>query len=270
MLPDFDYHRVQSLSEAVQLLATYKGEAKILAGGTDLLLQMVQGNIWGRPCPKHLVSLRDITALTYIRLQDATCQVGSVQIRNVATIAGNISNAAPSADTAAPLLALGAFVKVIGPQGDRIISLSDFFRGPGQTVLEPDEVLKEICIPERPALAGSTYIKLARRKAMELALLGVATYVCLEPDKSHVKDVKIGLNTAAPTPIRAYRAEAVLKGAQLSEEVIQEVATLAANEASPRTSFRSTSGYRREMIRVFVLRSLRKTFERIQSISRQQ
>jgi len=299
MLPDFEYHRVQSLSEAVQLLTAYKGEAKILAGGTDILLQMEQGNVWGKPCPKHLVSIRDVTSLNYIRLQngdiviganvthraaelspligkelnalhDATCHVGSVQIRNVATIAGNICNATPSADTAAPLLALGAFVKVIGPQGDRTISLSDFFRGPGQTVLEPDEVLKEIYIPKQPALAGSAYIKLARRKAMELALLGVATYVCLEPDKSHVKEVKIGLNTAAPTPIRAYGAEAKLRGARLSEQVFQEVATLAANEASPRSSFRTTSEYRREMIRVFALRSLRKTMERIQGVSHQQ
>jgi carbon-monoxide dehydrogenase medium subunit len=299
MLPNFDYHRVQSISEAVQLLAACKGEAKILAGGTDLLLQMEQRNVWGKPCPKHLVSMRYITSLNYIRLQDgdiaiganvthreaglspligkelsalhdATCQVGSVQIRNVATIAGNLCNAAPSADTAAPLLALGAILKVVGPQSERLIALSSFYRGPGQTVLEPDEVLREICIPQRPALAESAYIKLARRKAMDLALLGVATYLCLEPDKSHVKEVRIGLNTAAPTPIRACKAEAVLKGYRLSDEFIEEAARIAATEASPRSSFRSTSEYRREMIRVFVLRSLRKTLERIQRVSHQQ
>lgn len=297
MLPDFEYHRAKSISEAVQLLNTYKGEAKILAGGTDLLLQMEQGSIWGKPCPKHLVTLRDVNTLDYIRLQDgnilmganvthrraelspligkelkalhdATCQVGSVQIRNVATIAGNICNATPSADTAAPLLALGAFVKVIGPQGDRSIFLSAFFRGPGQIVLQPDEVLREICIPQPPVLSGSAYLKVARRKAMELALLGVATYVRLSTDRSLVEEVRIGLNTAAPTPIRAYKAEAVLKGAQVSEEVIHEAATTAALEASPRTSFRSTTEYRRELIRVFVRRSLLKALDRIEGASK--
>jgi carbon-monoxide dehydrogenase medium subunit len=299
MLPDFEYHRAKSISEAVQLLNTYKGEAKILAGGTDLLLQMEQGNIWGRPCPKHLISMRDATSLKYIRLgdgdiligantthrdgelsslvkeelsalHDATYQVGSVQIRNVATIAGNICNAAPSADTAAPLLALGAIVKAVGPRGERAIPLSDFYRGPGQTVLEPDEIVREISIPQRASLAGSAYIKLSRRKAMDLALLGVAAYVCLEADRSHVKEVRMGLNTAAPTPIRVYQAENVLKGTLLTDEAMTEAATIAATEASPRSSFRSQSEYRREMVRVLVRRSLLKALDRLQGYLSQQ
>ena len=292
MLPDFDYHRVQSIPEAVQLLAAHRGKAKILAGGTDLLLQMNQGHVWGRPCPERLVSIREIASLNEIRLQDgeiliganvthravelslfvqreltalheATCQVGSVQIRNVATIAGNLCNATPSADTAAPLLAFGATVKTVGSRGERTIALSDFYRGPGQTVLQPDEVLKEICVPKLPAHSGSAYIKLGRRKAMELALLGVATCICLTPDRSHLQEVRIGLNTAAPTPIRAYKAEAVLKGVSLRDEVLNEAAAVAAAEASPRTSFRSTSEYRREMVRVLVRRSLLKALGRL-------
>ena len=298
MLPDFEYYRVQSIAEAVQLLAGYRGEAKILGGGTDLLLQMEQGNIWGNQCPKHLVSVRGATSLDYIRLQDgdiligsnvthreaetslliqkelsalhdATCQVGSVQIRNVATIAGNICNAAPSADTAAPLLALGAMVKAVGPQGERSIALSDFYRGPGQTVLATDEIVREISVPRRPSFTGSAYIKLSRRKAMDLALLGVAAYVCLEADRIHVKEVRIGLNTAAPTPIRVCKAESVLKGVRLSDGVLNEAASAAAREASPRSSFRSTSEYRREMVRVLVRRSLLTALGRLKGLIRQ-
>lgn len=292
MLPDFQYLRAQSLSEAIGLLTANKGKGRILAGGTDLLLQMGQGNIWGNPCPTHLISLRDIADLGTIRLEDreiviganvthrevelssfvkselsalhdASGQVGSVQIRNVATIAGNICNAAPSADTAAPLLALGAVVKAIGPKGERTIALSDFYRGPGRTVLEADEILREIRIPQLPAFSGSAYIKLARRKAMDLALLGVAIYISVTPEKSHVVDVRIGLNTAAPTPIRPYKAEEILKGVQLNGEAIDEAAAVAARDASPRSSFRSTSEYRRQIIQVLVRRSLHKALDRV-------
>ncbi len=298
MLPDFEYHRARNIDEAIQLLAAYKGAVKILAGGTDLLLQMEQGNIWGGPCPNHLVSMRDITSLKYIRpengdilvganathrdaelsllvkkelsaLHDAACQVGSVQIRNVATIAGNICNAAPSADTSAPLLALGAMVKAESPRGKRSIALSDFYRGPGQTVLATDEVVGEISIPRRPSLASSAYMKLSRRKAMDLALLGVAVYVCLEADENHVKEVRIALSTAAPTPIRACKAESVLKGVRLSDGVLNEAASAAATEASPRTSFRSTSEYRREMVRVLVRRSMLTALGRLRGLIRQ-
>ncbi len=296
MLPDFTYYRVMSTAEAVQLLGAHKGEAKILAGGTDLIWQMKQGNIWGKPCPRYLVSIRDVTNLQYLRsqdgdillganvthrdvelsrlikkelgaLHDACSQVGSLQIRNVATVVGNICNASPSADTAAPLLALGAAVRVLGPRGERTIALTDLYRGPGQLVLEPDELVVEITIPQPPGLAGSAYSKLAHRKAMDIATIGVATYVHCTPDKNHIKEARIALNTAAPTPIRAYEAESVLKGARVREENIHEAANSAAKHASPRTSFRSTSEFRREMIRVFVRRSLMKALERIQSES---
>lgn len=297
VLPDFNYFRVGSTSESVEILTEHKGEARILAGGTDLFWQMKHGSAWGKPCPKHLVSMRDIISLKYLRIQDsnisiganathrevelsplvkrklsalhdACSQVGSVQIRNVATVAGNICNAAPSADTAAPLLALGAVARVLGPQGERTVALKDLYLGPGELVLEPDEILLKIDMRQPQDLAGSAYLRLARRKAMDIAMIGVATYVQCTPDKCHVTKARIALSTVAPTPIRAYEAESVLNGARINEESLQEAADLAAKQASPRTSFRSTSEYRREMIRVFVRRSLEKALERIQPESK--
>lgn len=289
VLPNFAYHRVKTPLEAVQLLADYKGRAKILAGGTDLLLQMK----WGRVFPQHLVSLRDVVNLKFIHFQDenivlgantthreverstvvkkdsaalhdAVRNISSLQIRNVATVAGNICNAAPSADTAAPLLALGASVRVLGLQGERVIAMADFFKGPGQTVLEPDEILLETIIPRSPAHSGSAYFKLAQRNAMDLALIGVAAYVWTTPDKSHIREARIALATSAPTPVRAYEAERFLHGTPLCDKGINEAAIHASFEASPRSSFRSSSDYRREMISVFVRRSLLKALERIE------
>jgi carbon-monoxide dehydrogenase medium subunit len=296
-LPDFDYYRAGSTSEAVEILTAHKGEAKILAGGTDLLWQLKHGRSWGKPCPRHLVSLHGITSLKHLlpqngnvsigaktthreielsplvkskfsALHDACSQIGSVQIRNVATVVGNICNAAPSADTAAPLLALGAIAKVMGPQGKRAIALKDLYVGPGELVLEPDEMLLEIEMPHPPALAASAYLKLARRKAMDIAMIGIAAYLQCTPDKSRVEEARIALTTVAPTPIRAYEAEGVLNGARVTEDTIQDAANLAAKHASPRTSFRSTSEYRREMIRVFVRRTLKRVMERIQPESK--
>jgi carbon-monoxide dehydrogenase medium subunit len=289
MLPPFHYHRVESVGEAVEILAAYRGEAKILAGGTDLLLQMQRGQVSFR----HLISMRRIGAIKYLSLQDgyivlgantthrqaelsplvqkelgalhdAVCRVGSVQVRNVATVAGNLCTAVPSADSAPPLLALGAVLRVLGPQGERMIQLTDFFRGVRSTALQADEVLLEIRVPRPPVYSGSAYLKLARRRAMDLALIGVAIYVRCSSDKMRFEEVRIALSTVAPTPIRAYGAEKLLSAAPVSDVAMKEAAELVAKEASPRTSLRSTAEYRREMIKVLVGRSLRQALDRVE------
>jgi len=293
-LPDFDYFRVQNTSEAVDVLTTYPGEAKILAGGTDLLWQMKHRRVWGRPCPKYLVSMRDVESLRYVReedghisigantthrdaevsplvkkelgaLHDACSQVGSVQIRNVATIVGNVCNAAPSADTAGPLLAHGAVARIVGLKGERTVPLTEIFLGPGQLVLEPNEIVVGIDMPRPPDLSASAYFKLARRRAMDIAMIGVAAYVSCTPEKGYVKEARIACTTVGPTPVRAYEAERILVGVPINEDRLRKAADLAAEHASPRTSYRSTSEYRREMTRVFVLRSLKKALERVKS-----
>ena len=291
MLPPFLYHRAESVGEAVEILAAYRGDAKILAGGTDLLLQMQRGQVSFR----HLVSMRYIRAIKYISLQDghfvlgantthrqaelsplvqkelgalhdAVCRVGSVQLRNVATVAGNLCTAVPSADSAAPLLALDVSLRILGPHGERMIPLTDFFRGVRSTALQADEVLLEIRIPRPPAYSGSAYLKLTRRKAMDLALIGVASYARCSPDKSRFEEVRIALSTVAPTPIRAYGAERLLSATPMSDIAMKEAAEQAAAEASPRTSLRSTEEYRREMIKVLVMRSLRQALKRVDGV----
>jgi CO/xanthine dehydrogenase FAD-binding subunit len=295
LLSDFQYHRVHDLQEAREVLSLDRGCAKILAGGTDLLLQMKQGNVWGQACPRRLVSLKAVKGLDVLgpengvfriganvthrraelspvvqkelaALHDAVRDLASVQIRNVATIAGNICNAAPCADTAAPLLALGAQVKTLGPRGERRIDLADFWEGPGRIVLEPDEILTEIRIPETTGVVTSAYMAIAKRKAMDITTVGVAVCISYDADEARILQARIALNTVAPTPIRAYEAEAFLEHAPLGEAVFQEAADVAAKHCSPRTSFRSTAVYRREMVRVMLKRALAKAAERINPI----
>lgn len=291
-LPDFSYHRARSLPEALKLLSKRKGDVKILAGGTDLLLQMKRGNVWGKPSPKHLVSLRGVGELGFLEagenviriganvthretelsamvanelgaLSDAVRQLASVQIRNVATIAGNICNAAPCADTAAPLMALGASARIASIANEREVDLKDLFLGPGKIDVNADEILKEICIP-RPSDGGaSAYLRVARREAMDITIVGTAVYLCCTPDEKRIRKVRIALNTVAPNPVRAYEAEEFLIGAPLNEESFRKAGSIAQAHVSPRTSFRSTAKYRREMVGVFVRRALLKALERI-------
>ncbi len=145
-----------------------------------------------------------------------------------------------------------------------MIQLTDFFQGVRFTALQADEVLLEIRVPRPPVYSGSAYLKLARRRAMDLALIGVAIYVRCSSDKMRFEEVRIALSTVAPTPIRAYGAEKLLSAAPVSDVAMKEAAELATKEASPRTSLRSTAEYRREMIKVLVGRSLRQALDRVE------
>lgn len=287
MLPLFEYHQAETAQEAVQLLRTYAGDAKIVAGGTDIFLQLSRGKVKAR----HLISLSKVTSLDrleddgkhiiigantthrtveksplvareLVALQEAAGQVGSVQVRNVATVAGNLCNAAPSADTAAPLLVHNALLKVLGPQGERLVALADFYRGPGRHVLAGDEVVLEILVPKPDSGGASVYIKHARRKAMDLALVGVAVYVQTDVSGQYFQEVRIGLSTVAPTLIRARQAEEMLRGKPISDEQIRQAALVAAAGTSPRTSWRSTAEYRREMVIILVQRALAQALAR--------
>lgn len=287
MIKELEYHRPAELVEAVGLLSKYGESAKIYAGGTDLLLQMESGKY----NPKHLISLGGVPRATEIykgdgaiflgpktthrsiekseiikneltALHEGSSQVGSVQIRNVATVAGNICNAVPSADTAAPLLVFDSIIVVYGKEGKREISLTEFFLGPGKNALNEGELLGQIKIPIPGEGTGSSYIKLARRKAMELALVGAATKIVYSPKDKRILKARIGLNTVAPTPMRATEAEKLLENKNLDREIIFEAANIAANECKPRTSWRSNAEYRREMVRNMVNESLYKSLVR--------
>jgi carbon-monoxide dehydrogenase medium subunit len=275
LLP-FEYHRPSSVEEAVRLLAQFGDDAKPIAGGTDLLIQMK----YRLASPSHLVALKWIPGLDRIEegeavrigalathtqikessaiktrfpiLIDALSQLGSQQIRNVATIGGNLCNAAPSADTAPVLLALNAGVVLVGPQGKREMDLNDFFLAPGKTALKSSEILTAILIPmPRPSSSGS-YIKHIRRAVLDLPIVGVAAQCIFSRNLVKIEEVRIGLGVAAPTPIRAMGAEAFLKGKPVQDDILEQAGRIASQEAKPRDTWRGSASYRSDMIRVLI------------------
>ncbi len=285
---DYDYIKPSTLKEVFTLLKEYGPKATLIAGGTDVMLNIRNREV----SPDILISLRGLNDLRYIRkndgyhigaltthrmveqsdvvrtelsaLHDAASQVGSVQIRNVATVGGNICNAAPSADTAGPLLVLDATAVLEGPGGRRRVPIADFFTGPSTTVRKADEVLIEFHIPEKSKHFASAYWKHARRRAMDLPLLGVAVGLTLS-EGDEISGARIGLTVAAPVPIRAFKAEEFLRGKLWDREVLAEAGRIASSEASPRDSLRSTAWYRRDMIEVFVPRMAALAAERIRN-----
>ncbi len=285
---EYEYLKPKNLEEVFSYLKSFGEKATLIAGGTDVMVNIRNKKI----APEALISLRNLEELAYIKkgedayhigaltthrmletsslvarelsaLHDGASQVGSVQIRNVATIGGNICNAAPSADTAGPLLALDAAVVLKGPNGSRKVPLTEFFTGPSQTVRAHDEVAVEFEIPLRMGEFGSAYHKHARRKAMDLPILGVA--VSLEMEGETVKDARIALSVAAPTPIRAVKAEEFLRGKKGEEEVFEEAGKIAAEEASPRDSLRGKAWYRKEIIATFVPKMAFRAMERLKN-----
>jgi len=288
MLPGFSYLTPKSTSEALSLLISLGDRARIIAGGTDLLVQMKQKKYR----PEYLISLSGIEELAGIKeengglvigaltthrqlemsplirrdypiLTDALIKLGSVQVRNLATIGGNLCNGAPSADTAPPLLALNARLLLAGPGGRREVPLDQFYTGPGKTVIRPDEILTGIIIPGAEKPAAGCYLKLARRRAMDLATLGVAVFLQVSPDGKTCLKSRIALGTAAPTPLRARKAEGMMEGAAISDDLFRAAGEAAAAEASPRTSMRGTAEYRLLMIGVLVRRAAAVARQRI-------
>lgn len=277
----FSYLVPKTLNEAVSMHASHRGGAKFIAGGTDVLVKIKERKL----APDYLISLRHIAGperpfvnpetgelhigafMThrsiersnlvrhkYPILHDAVKNIGSVQIRNVATIGGNLVNAVPSADGAIPLIALDAKARIFGPKGDRVMDLSRFFLGPGQCDLEGSEILTEIVVPRLSPRTGSAYVKHGRREAMELPMLGVGVLLSLEPDMMTCSRARICLGVAAPTPFRARLAEAYLEGKPVTEIGLSEAGRIAAGESKVRDSIRGVAWYRREMVDVLVKR----------------
>jgi carbon-monoxide dehydrogenase medium subunit len=275
----FDYLMPTSISEAISLHQSYGDQAQYIAGGTDVMVKIKEGKI----SPQHVISLRHIQDLDHIIYEkgqltigalvthrmlelsptirkdfpiliDAVENIGSVQIRNVATVGGNIVNAVPSADSAVPLITLGTAVRLIGPEGKRTIPLEDFFIGPGKTLLKGGEILLEFVIPKLPPHTGAAYWKHTRRAAMELPILGVAVLISLDDDMQTCTEARIGLGVVAPTPMRAKNAEAILKGKKVDEEILKKAGKAAAQECKARDSIRGKAWYRRDMVEVFVQR----------------
>jgi carbon-monoxide dehydrogenase medium subunit len=307
----FDYLRPQTLEEALSLSNQHGKKAKLIAGGTDVIVMIKQKALM----PEVLISLRGIPGLDQIRydgslkigamvthrdieksdvirrefsaLTDAADVLGSIQIRNVATIGGNICTAAPSADTATPLLVLGAQVKIKSLSEEKAVPIEGFFTGPGETILKKGEMVTELIIPKPLPSTGSAYWKLQRRLALDLPILGVSVLLSLdkgtvscsdmlctaapissilhamEKDELTCKEIRIALGVAAPTPMRALKAENLMRGKKISDELLEEVANTASMEAQPRDSIRGEAWYRKDLIRILVKRMAMKSIERV-------
>ncbi len=285
----FNYLVPKNLDEAISLHESYGDRAKYIAGGTDVLVKVKEGKL----APDYLISLKhilgqdrpflnhetgelfigafithraieksSIVQLNYPILHDAIKNIGSVQIRNVATIGGNLVNAVPSADGAIPLIALGGKAHIYGTKGHRSIELGRFFLGPGQCDLASGEILLEIIIPPLLPRSGGAYIKHGRREAMELPMLGVGVLLSMEEDMQTCARARICLGVAAPTPLRCLQAENYLTGKAVDEKSLTEAGRLAGEESKVRDSIRGLAWYRREMVGVLVKRMGLKALER--------
>lgn len=276
----FNYLAPASVAEAVSLLGSHNGKARVIAGGTDLLVQIKSKEIK----TEYVVDISCIPGLQYINydqkqglrigaltttkaieksaelgriypvISQAAGLLGSMAIRNVATIGGNLCNAAPSADTAPALIGLAAGAKITGPGGERLVPLEEFFTGPGETVLKTGELLLEIQVPVPPPETRGVYLKHSR-SAIDLATVGVAVIMTLESGRV-CRDVKIVLGAVAPTPIRAQKAEEILRGHRVDQTLSEQAARAAAGEAQPITDVRASAEYRKEMIRVLTRQAI--------------
>jgi carbon-monoxide dehydrogenase medium subunit len=277
-MQEFDFLSPRSVDEAVAFISERGGELHILAGGTDLLLGMREGTITPRAVMSlkklpdfrtidyskdsglglgAMVTLRQIARSTQIRdhypsLAEAALLMASEQIRSLATVGGNLCNAAPSADMAPPLIALDSVVRLIGPEGERRLPLEEFFLGPGSTALGSGELLAEIEVP--PTARMTRYMRLTPRANMDIAVVGVAAGIQLED--SNVRAARIVLGAVAPVPLRVRPAEETLIGKPLTEAAMEAASSIAAEECSPISDLRGSEWYRRRMVGVLVRRAL--------------
>lgn len=277
-----DYFEPNSTAEAVLFLERYGDDASVIAGGQSLLAMMRQRLV----SPKYLVSLKQIAELSGIRedasgnlligaatthkdvftsallrrraplLCEAASKVGSTAIRNLGTIGGNICHNELGADPPQALLALNAKAVCVGGKGQRTIPIEKFFTGYLETARNPGEVLRMIEIPTPPPDAVGVYLKHILR-AGDLAIVGVAVLLSLETESKQCREIRIGLGGVAPVPLRAYKAEKILQGSLIGEEILNEAATIAMSEVDPISDTHGSAEYRRKMVSVFVKRAIR-------------
>ena len=281
-LPSFDYIRAREPSQVVELLQEYGAQAKLLMGGTDLFPNLRDGLLR----PQVVVDVKQIpgmldlefspdggllvgAAVTMNRLAlhpevrdrfpllaDAAGTVASYQIRNRATLGGNLCNASPCADTSPATLALDACFNLLGPDGERSLPANQFFLGPGQTALLPGEFMTAIRFPPPPAGSAASYQKLGRCRAGDLALVGVAALGSPDASSPSRYTFRIALGSVAPTPIRALRAEALMASRAPSTRSFALAAREAQEVAAPITDVRGTAQYQLDMVRALTIRAL--------------
>jgi len=287
----FEYVEPRTVDEIVSFLSEHRENAKIIAGGTDLLLKL-KGKVIDTD---YVVDIQKISELNYIQFEESgglriganatlrqietdsalqktypvisysAKQIASVAIRNVATLGGNLCNGSPSADMAPGLMCLSGETKILGPGGSRTVPLEDFFLGPGKTVLEPGEVLSAVHVAPMAKNSAVSYLKHTTRGSVDLAIVGVA--VMIRRDDSICGDIRISLGAVAPTPMRARTAEAAIMGKEADPALIEKVAAAAADECSPVSDVRASAGYRKELVKVLTRRAIMETWAKLNRTS---
>lgn len=288
LFPEFDYHSPTTVYEATELLAEYGEDARIIAGGTDLIVQMKME----RRQPAHLISLARISALhtisengdlsigtaTSIRslyqhlhsnlqspishlsaLAEACNRFSTVQIMCMATLGGNLCNASPASDSAPCLLVYDASVTLKSKTSERNVALTDFFLSPGKTVMRADELLTHIHLPRPQPNSGSAFLKISRVAA---DISQVCAAVNLVREGNSVRDARIALGSVAPIPFRAVQARAALVGETFTSELAEYVGRIASQEIKPIDDVRATREYRQNVAAVIVRDALLKAWER--------
>jgi len=285
LLPRFEFHEPKTVDEACQMLGDMGANARPLAGGTDLLVNMKKKLI----APENLISLDRIDSIKGVdklkgglsigacmkvadvatageiqdmfpALAEGASRLGSPLIRNLATAAGNLISARPAADLPPSLIAYDAELVIRNAKGERTLPVEELFTGPGVTVLNPDEMVECIRLKNPPGKSGSAYLKLGIRETLEISIVNVAAWFSLENDV--IKNARIVLGAVAPTPIRAPSAEKALMGEKPSDALFREAGEAAAGDAKPIDDFRASAAYRKDMVSTLTRKALALALDR--------
>lgn len=282
----FAYHQPESLTEAVALAARFGAEASFLAGGTDLIVQIERGRI----APRHVIGLHRVPGLASIEvdgrialgagvthrsierrpelagalrcLVEGAEVIGGHQVRNVATVGGNLANASPAADLVPCLLVLDGVVTLLGPGGERDLPVDHFLLGPNQTARRPDELLTRVSLPSPPRRTATAFLKAGRRRAMEIAVVCVAVRLTLDAGLERCLEARVALGAVAPTGVRVPAAERLLEGQPVGDEAFRRAAEAAQRACRPIDDVRASAAFRRHLVGVLVRRALARSVER--------
>jgi carbon-monoxide dehydrogenase medium subunit len=275
------YFRPETVREALSILEENPGKARVIAGGTDVLvtkpgdtdilvdisrlpLSYIEGGdelrIGATTSFSKILESSHILKGPLQIISEAAREIGHINLRHIATIGGNLCNAVPSGDSAIPLIALDAVVAISGISGERRVRIEDFFVSVRETVLGRGELLKEIIVPRQPQMTGASFKKIGRTN-VDIALVNASVRLTLG-ERGDCTDARVVLGAVAPTPIRARKAEALLVGIKPSEELFKEAAGAAASESKPISDVRASAEYRREMCGVLVRRALKEAYAR--------
>ncbi len=287
----FDYAAPQSVDEVVSLLSEHGDQARLLAGGSDIIAQLQEGRLRvnilvdvkkipeanalsydsenglqlgaGVPCCR--IYEDEAIAAAYPALVDSTSLIGSIQIQSRATVGGNLCNASPAADTVPSIIVLGAVAQIAGPNGRREVAVEDFCTGPGQTVLESGEFLVSLHIPPPQPNSGAFFLRFIPRNEMDIAVVNAAASVVLNEDKNRVASARIAVGAVAPIPLFLSEAAEALAGNGISDEAVERAAEIAREAARPISDMRGTVEQRKHLTGVLTRRAIRGAIERAQA-----